>query len=711
MALKAAGKVPSNFQFSGSFGTAAIQAGKHDDEDEEKRLPRFTGRAYNGGIMTVAFFGPIVVDLAGLSVTAKQRPMLKDHNERTPVGHTTSLTGSGNGITIGTDFIDVEGVFSIESEERDLIVNGAKNDFEWQLSIGANPTKLIFVDEDTMVEVNGQEFEGPLVVAREAELKEISFLPLGADDDTTSKVAAHAANFKKESEMTFKQWLKACNHDESKLSKDDLKLLKATFEGIQAAEAAAKIEADKATPEPTPTPEPTKIQAATSVDIAKITADIQASLLEANKIAALCSGNVELHEKAIKAGWDSERIETELKITKLEAQRDSNVGGFNFGMGGSSDMQPNDMEIAILRAGGYSDEKIIKEFGQEAIEASDKRFGRRLGLQESMSIMARMNGYSGPAHSFKSDERGIFAAAMMIQGATSFSTLGGLNGVFANVANKRFQEGFMNVEQVWREVTAFGTVTDFKETSKFTLTGDFKFRKIGAGGELKHGKVGTEKYTNQADTSGILFGINRHNLINDDLDVLSTVPNRMGRGAGIEKNEVFWAAFLANTAFFTAGRKNLTTGNALSIAELRAMNTAFRLLKDPDGKPMNASAGILLTGVENESLGMKLFGDDKIVSGNTTAQLDGNEHKGKFRPLSSAYISDTSIGGDATQSYLLANPLSMAVIEVVHLNGVQEPVVESQNANFDTLGIDFRAYHDFGVNLQEHRAGVRSNGV
>jgi hypothetical protein len=60
---------------------------------------------------------------------------------------------------------------------------------------------------------------------------------------------------------------------------------------------------------------------------------------------------------------------------------------------------------------------------------------------------------------------------------------------------------------------------------------------------------------------------------------------------------------------------------------------------------------------------------------------------------------------------LLSNPADSAVINTVFLNGRDTPIVESQDANFDTLGIDYRAYQDFGVNEEEYRAGVRSNGV
>jgi hypothetical protein len=53
----------------------------------------------------------------------------------------------------------------------------------------------------------------------------------------------------------------------------------------------------------------------------------------------------------------------------------------------------------------------------------------------------------------------------------------------------------------------------------------------------------------------------------------------------------------------------------------------------------------------------------------------------------------------------------MATIATAFLNGRQAPVIETTDADFNTLGVQMRGYHDFGVSLQEPRAGVRSTGA
>ena len=68
-------------------------------------------------------------------------------------------------------------------------------------------------------------------------------------------------------------------------------------------------------------------------------------------------------------------------------------------------------------------------------------------------------------------------------------------------------------------------------------------------------------------------------------------------------------------------------------------------------------------------------------------------------------------GNSATAWYLLADPGYLATVNVSFLNGQQTPTVESADADFNTLGIQFRGYHDFGVDFAEYLGGVKSKGA
>ena len=49
-------------------------------------------------------------------------------------------------------------------------------------------------------------------------------------------------------------------------------------------------------------------------------------------------------------------------------------------------------------------------------------------------------------------------------------------------------------------------------------------------------------------------------------------------------------------------------------------------------------------------------------------------------------------------------------MEVAFLNGQESPTIETADADFGTLGVRMRGFHDFGVSLQDPRGGVKAKG-
>ncbi len=88
-----------------------------------------------------------------------------------------------------------------------------------------------------------------------------------------------------------------------------------------------------------------------------------------------------------------------------------------------------------------------------------------------------------------------------------------------------------------------------------------------------------------------------------------------------------------------------------------------------------------------------------------------NPHVGKFDVVSSTYLSNESFTGNSSKAwYLLADPNRLPAIEVAFLNGVDQPTVEKTDADFNTLGIQFRGYIDFGVREQDYRGAIKLKG-
>ena len=259
-------------------------------------------------------------------------------------------------------------------------------------------------------------------------------------------------------------------------------------------------------------------------------------------------------------------------------------------------------------------------------------------------------------------------------------------------------------------------MSDFKTVTSYRLVGKDQYEQVPAGGELKHGTLGEETYTNKADTYGLLLSIDRRDIINDDLGAITTVPRKLGRGSGLKINDVFWTIFLNNGGggFFAAGNKNYISGadTALSIDGLTKAEVTFMDQVDTDGKPIGIMPSIMLVPTALSAMGTQLF--KSLEFRDTTANTRfpvANPHQGKFRAEVSRYLGNAQYAGSSTKAwYLLADPSDLPVIEVAFLNGQESPTIETAEADFNVLGIQMRGYHDFGVALQDPRGGVKSKG-
>lgn len=371
------------------------------------------------------------------------------------------------------------------------------------------------------------------------------------------------------------------------------------------------------------------------------------------------------------------------------------------------------LQAAALLAGGIAGEEVIRVTSAPVVEAAERRFRSGIGLQQMILEAAWAN---GSTERFLTLGNWYEVTAAACRGVSaSFSNVN-LPGIFSAVANKFLIEGYAYVDQSWREIAAVNSVNDFKEVTRYRLGADFKFEKVGKGGELKHGTLSETGFKNAAETYGMMIGITRQDIINDDLGALTRIPNEIGIAAGTSFNEIFWTEFLNNSTLFKNAAGNLLEGPALSVDGLTATVKAFRMQKDETKKLIGAKPSILLVGPSNEVTADKLYNDAQLIAAGVGSAeklvTSGNPHARKYKPVCSPYLEDADkTGNSATAYYLLADPRFRAAIEAVFLNGIQNPVIESSAAEFNTLGIQLRGYMDFGVRKMDPKAGIKNTGT
>ncbi|MBE3098894.1 MAG: hypothetical protein IMZ44_17400 [Planctomycetes bacterium] len=646
-------------------------------------LPRFTMVAYTGGPMKIAGWRyPVVVDLAGLAIPSQSRPVRFGHDATSGVGHTDRIAVEGGCLMAA-------GVVSRDTAAAREIVVSARNGFPWQASIGAAVEQFEFVQEGQAVTVNGREFQGPVNVVRRATLGEISFVDLGADGQTSARLAAAA----KEKGIM----------DATKTDKQGETVVAAAGKETPVVRAGtdkapAKIEA-QAPPAKADAP------AVDSVLTIDPVADMRMrAAAEEERIAAVrkvCGADhADIAAKALREGWDVTR--TELEVLRADRPKAP-----------AAHVVDNTLTTAVLEAACMLTARLAdaeKVHDEKTLDAASRRFRGGIGLQELLLEAAWANGYTG--RNFR-DSRGVLRFAFGPGLQAGFSTID-IGGILSNVSNKFLLEGFFSVERTWRNICAVRNVSDFKTVTSYRLIGKDQYEPVAPGGELKHGTLGEESYTNKADTFGLLLAIDRRDMINDDLGAITTVPRKLGRGSGLKINDVFWTIFLANSSFFASGNRNYLTGadTALTIDGLTKVEKTFMEQVDSDGKPIGIMPAIMLVPTALSAMGTQLWKSLEVrdTTANTKYPV-ANPHQGKFRAEVSRYLSNTKYTGYSEKAwYLLADPRDLPVIEVAFLNGQESPTIETAEADFNVLGIQMRGYHDFGVALQDPKGGCKAKG-
>jgi hypothetical protein len=647
-------------------------------------VPQFKMVAYTGGLMRIEGFPhPVVVDLEGLAIDRQDIPVRLDHQSRQGVGHTQRVAVENGSLV-------AEGLVSRDTSWARDVIRSGQNGFPWQASIGAAVIDAQFIPNGQNITVNGRTFDGPIHVVRKATLKEISFVDNGADSSTSARIAA---NSKEQSSM----------HEPGSQTT------------ITA--PAPATPPTETTPPKAPTPSsahPATLAARATQDVSDAPRhDDQNPMMQMRKqmaeetrriqaIRSTCDGkHPDIEAQAIEEGWDVTK--TELHV--LRASRPQVPVAIQ-GTGQSSrPSNPQVFEAVALMASGLPSSRVQALYAEPVLEAADKLRG--IGVQEFCEMAC---GQQLPR--FRRDATGWLQAA--------FSSAS-LPGVLSNIANKMLLEGYNYVEDAWRRIAKIASVNDFKEHTRYRMTGSFKFQQVGPDGEIKHGQLDEQQFGQKADTHGIMFALTRQMIINDDLGAFTDIPRQIGMGAAESIAEAVWSLWLRNPtqadgkAFFHADHNNYSEGadTALSIDGLTAAEILFAQQVKPNGKPLGIMPSLLLVPpglkVAAEML-MKSLQLNETTTANK-AKPATNPHAGKFDVVSSVYLSNTSFTNASNKAwYLLADPNRLSAIEVAFLNGVDRPTVEKTDADFSTLGVQFRGYIDFGVREQDHRGAAMMKG-
>ncbi len=684
------------------------------------RPPRIDIVAYNGGELLVDGFDlPVVIDLAG-AIIPPTLPLNVDHCQ--DIG---SLLGSGQ-TSLVNNSLSISGTITASNANAQEVVRLATQEaFPWQASIKAIVLDSRRIAPGQQFMANGRTFIGPMIHATQSQVTHCAVLGEGADQTSSVRIAAKAAKVLKGSIMTFEQWLASLGLDPATLTAEATAVLQTQYAATMATPTA---EAKAAPTTPAAPAAPAVPQAAAAASASNSPAVLLAASrkAEADEIRRVGAIRAKARDfpliaaKAIEEGWSEDKVELEV----IKASRPT---------GPSHQAVNQPAEPLVLEAAMAMQRRIKgheKQYSDQVLQAAHSQFRRGIGLQQLLLIAAAANGYSvGPGMRISNGNlKSVLEHAFGRPGAVLQAASGGsLTGILSNIANKELLEGYMEDDQTWREIAAVKSVNDFKTVTSYRMLDDMEYEELGPNGQIKHGTIGEESFTRRAKTYAKMAGLTRVDIINDDLGAYDDLRNRVGRGSSMKFNRVFWAKWLAlSTAVFTTGNGNYISGATTNLGVdgvgLQLGILKFDQLRSPaadgskvPGGRLAGRAEILLHGSALQFNADRLYQSTNVNTGGAaTAESVGNAniHAGKYRPVKSVWVDDTAMTGySATAWWLLRNPSILAAIVVSFLNGVETPTVEESDADFDTLGILFRGYHDFGVDDNEPLAGIMSKGA
>lgn len=377
-------------------------------------------------------------------------------------------------------------------------------------------------------------------------------------------------------------------------------------------------------------------------------------------------------------------------VSLAEAQRsvlaiveERKVPKANFEMGQQEEDKYRDaMSDAILLRGGVQLENV-------APGAQELRGMRVRSMFEE--VLAR----EGVANTHRMGEEELLRAALT--GTSS------LPGILSAAANKSMAKGYQAAQTTFEQFTTVGSNTDFKEATRYRLSEAGSLLEIKENGEFVQDELTEGSAKTKVLTYGRGFSFTRQMIVNDDLSALTRIPSLYAAQAKRGINRLVYKALAE--AKFTAKDGNLAaTGAALSLATIDEARQAMRKQKNLRGEEfLNITPKYLIVPTKSEFLARQLL----------TSTSDPNAtHYGVTNPLmgSLQIITDAELDAlDTDAYYFLADQMLMDTIEVTYLNGNQRPVIESQVA-FDTLGIRYRIYMDYGVTVVDTKGIYKNAG-
>ena len=425
----------------------------------------------------------------------------------------------------------------------------------------------------------------------------------------------------------------------------------------------------------------------------------------------------EVVEDAIRDGKSVEESRKDI-LAALRVSKDEPVGPAIHSH--EDDSGKREVVDAALMLRGNMETEAVTEFGEKAVDAA-----RKIGNITMRGLMQWGLRAAGEQTSeFVTTDDLIRKSFHLSQrGTGAFSSMS-LPYMLGNIAKKSMLRAYGDLSSSWEKWVDEISTNDFKSTTLFRPTIGSGFEQIGPGGEIKHGTVVEEHEEGRLHSWGELLAITREQILNDDASAFTRTPAGLGRDARNKLSNRVYTVLLANGTLedgydlcgtdhgnYLSGTVSGLT-SALAVDAISASLVKFLQMTDQAGNPIDVSPTMILVPPEKEAVAAAVFNSEFVTGPNTSNSPNANVNRGRYEVVTETRLSTTSYTGHSTTAwYMLAPKVAADSIAVMWLNNQKTPIIEQGAVDFNTLGIQYRAYHDFEAEMTGYRGIVKNAGA
>ena len=303
-------------------------------------------------------------------------------------------------------------------------------------------------------------------------------------------------------------------------------------------------------------------------------------------------------------------------------------------------------------------------------------------------------------------DRGISVSgqnAMSMVGLAFTHSSSDFGQILIDVAHKSLLKGWETAAENFDQFTSRGTLTDFRAAKRVGL-GDFGYLpQVGEGEEYTYGTIGDEGASVALATYGQLFSITRQAILNDDMHLLTKIPEKMGQAARATIAKLVFALLTGNAkaqdgkALFDASHKNTITNAVLDLANIDKGIQLMNGFVNARGEPLAIEPEFMLLPTSMYTRGLQLIKSASVEGADANSGII-NPLRDIVTPVKSARLQ----AADEKSWYLI----NKEAIEVSYLDGIDTPYMEQQNG-FTVDGVSTKVRIDAGVNVIDYRGIVK----